>query len=68
MLCEAFGLEEWQFKPYSIRRGGATSHLRAFGSLSLTVDRGRWDNPRSARIYLQSGMAQLADMRLSTGQ
>eukprot|EP00972_Heterocapsa_arctica_P023946 3527621-Heterocapsa_arctica.AAC.1 len=68
LLCESFGLDEWAFKPYSIRRGGATSHLRHFGSLSLTIDRGRWEDPRSARIYLQAGMAQLADMRLTPGQ
>eukprot|EP00972_Heterocapsa_arctica_P069445 10261191-Heterocapsa_arctica.AAC.1 len=67
-LTEAFKLGEWGFKPYSFRRGGATSHLRCFGSLSLTIDRGRWEDPRSARIYLQSGLAQLADMRLSPGQ
>ncbi len=68
LLCEGFGLAEWAFKPYSIRRGGATSHLQHFGSLSLTIDRGRWEDPRSARIYLQAGMAQLADMRLTPGQ
>ena len=66
--CNALNLGDFDFKPYSIRRGGATAHLQAFGSMSLTCDRGRWAFERSARVYIQTGLAQLAHVRLSTGQ
>eukprot|EP00972_Heterocapsa_arctica_P008580 1251814-Heterocapsa_arctica.AAC.1 len=62
-----FALAKWAFKPYSIQRGNAFSRLQHFGCLSLTIDP-RWENPLSARIYLQAGVAQRAGLQLSPGQ
>lgn len=58
--CVVLGLSEWGFKPYSLRRGGATHHFREGGSLSLTVLKGRWLSSKSARLYINDGLATLA--------
>ena len=54
------GLREWEFKPYSLRRGGATHLFRMGNQLSATKVRGRWSNSRTARIYINEAMAELA--------
>ena len=54
------GLVEWGFRPYSLRRGGATEHFRRFNSLSATVVKGRWASEKMTRIYLNDGLATLA--------
>ena len=45
------------FRPYSLRRGGATAHFQACGSLDRTAERGRWGNLRKARIYINTGLS-----------
>ena len=47
------------FKPYSCRRGGATAAFRANGSLDAVADRGRWGDIRTARIYINTALADL---------
>jgi hypothetical protein len=59
-LLRTLQLQEWGFKPYSLRRGGATDHFRRFNSLSATVVRGRWSSAKMARICLNDGLATLA--------
>ena len=59
------GLDDYDFKPYSLRRGGATAHFRHFGQLSRTVVRGRWASAKSARIYINDGLATLAKFKIS---
>ena len=59
LLCELH-LESMGFKPYSLRRGGATHHFRSCGQLSRTVVKGRWTNARTARVYINEGLAVLA--------
>ena len=59
-----FGLGDFNFKPYSIRRGGATLHYKLNGNITATVLRGRWLSMRAARIYIEDGMAMLARMSL----
>ena len=61
-LMGALGAGQWKFKPYSIRRGGATRHFREGGSLSATTVRGRWGNSKTARIYINEGLAACAEM------
>jgi hypothetical protein len=56
-------LEEFNFKPYSLRRGGATHHFRTNNMLSKTIVRGRWNNAKSARVYINDGLATLASFR-----
>ena len=47
------------FRPYSLRRGGATHWFRTTGSLDATTDRGRWGCVKTARIYINTGLADM---------
>ena len=53
------------FRPYSIRRGGATHFYMTTGSLEQLLLRGRWSDIRTARIYIQDGVAALTHLSLS---
>ena len=55
---------DWGFAPYSLRRGGATELWRSTGALGRVTLRGRWAQPATARIYINDGLAVLAEMRL----
>jgi len=50
------------FKPYSLRRGGATWHLRRHGKISLTMEVGRWSNMRTARTYINTALMELTEL------
>ena len=56
-LCRTLRLTQMSFKPYSLRRGGATYNYRRFGNLECTALRGRWACLRTARIYTTDGLA-----------
>ena len=58
------GLTDFEFRPYSRRRGGATFWFTKHGSLDRLLIQGRWQVPKSARIYINSGLATLAEMTL----
>lgn len=64
-MCRELGLENWNFKPYSLRRGGATTHFQVHQSMSSVCVRGRWQNERTARLYINSGLAALASASLT---
>lgn len=55
-----------EFKPYSLRRGGATFLLQQGVPLDTILVRGRWRSLAVARLYLQDGMAQIPQLRIST--
>ena len=48
------------FRPYSLRRGGATADFIEHGSAATTQLRGRWASRRVARIYVTEGQEALA--------
>ena len=58
------GFAEWGFQPYSLRRGGATELWRSCGILSKVTLRGRWGHATTTRIYVNDGLAVLAEMKL----
>lgn len=58
------GLEAHQFRPYSLRRGGATHWFAKHQSFDRIMVQGRWHTHKSARIYLNEGLAMLASMAL----
>ena len=58
------GLVDFGFKPYSIRRGGATAYFRCTRNMEATLDRGRWSSARVARIYVNDGLAKEVELRL----
>ena len=64
-LLTSLGLGRFNFRPYSIRRGGATHDFSTFGSIERTVWRGRWSDSRTARIYITDGLARQLQQQLS---
>ncbi len=62
-LCETFGLQAFQFRPYSLRRGGATALFQRTGSMEQALLRGRWQNSRVARIYITDGLSYIPRLR-----
>lgn len=52
------------FKPYSLRRGGATHAFKMTGSYSQVCQAGRWASERTARIYISDSVA--ASVEIST--
>ena len=61
---EALRLTPLEFRPCSLRRGGATFWFNQHGSFDRLLVQGRWAASKTARIYLNDGLAQLADMTL----
>ena len=60
----AVGFDTFDFRPYSLRRGGATHWFKKWGSLDRLLLYGRWQNARTARTYVNDGLAVLASMHL----
>lgn len=65
-LLAFFKLESHGYRPYSLRRGGATALYRAQTPMDLILIRGRWKNSSSARLYIADGMAELARLKYSS--
>ena len=61
---EALEFTSFQFRPYSLRRGGATFLFRQQGSLDKLLIHGRWQSTKSARLYINEGLAVLAELQL----
>ena len=57
-------LKDWDFRPYSLRRGGATALFLKTQSLDTVLLAGRWTAVKTAKIYLNSGLAMLADITI----
>ena len=60
----ALKLDPWSFRPYSLRRGGATFFFVKTGSLDRVLLLGRWTALKTAKIYLNAGLAKLADIQI----
>ena len=65
---QALNLQEWEFRPYSLRRGGATFWFHRHGSLDRILLQGRWMAARTARTYLNEGLAVLTEMNIPNRQ
>ena len=64
-LClTSLGVTDFNFRPYSLRRGGATYWFAKHGNLDRVVVLGRWQAQRTARIYINEGLAAMAEMAL----
>ena len=59
-LVDGLYLYNLLLKPYSMRRGGATSLFRNTNSLDVVVLRGRWTHQRTARIYVNTSLQDIA--------
>ena len=65
-LCNHFGLHEHNFRPYSLRRGGATAVFQSTLSMEAALVRGRWTSSRVARIYISDGLSFLPSLKMSS--
>lgn len=64
-LLDALQVAELGFKPYSLRRGGATLEMQSHGLMEKTLVRGRWKNSNIARIYVSDGLSRLPSLRMT---
>lgn len=62
--CMFFRIMHLLFKPYSLRRGGATWLLQAGVPMDAILLRGRWKNLQVGRLYLTDALALLPSLRL----
>ena len=60
----ALKIEDWEFRPYSLRRGGATFWFAQHGSLDRILLQGRWTAAKTARTYLNEGLAVLTEINI----
>lgn len=65
-LCEHFGLQSFVFRPYSLRRGGATDFFQRTQSMEATLLRGRWESSRVARIYITDGLSVIPSLKMTS--
>ena len=63
-ITNHLGLGDCNYKPYSLRRGGASSAYRLGATLDELVSKGRWQHVHTARIYLDTGLQALATLTL----
>ena len=60
-ICiENAGLPAMEWRPYSLRRGGATEDFLYHHSFDRTADRGRWSSVKTARIYINEAMSEMS--------
>lgn len=64
-LCNTFGLAQHQFKPYSLRRGGATHLFQVTKSMEAALLRGRWSSSRVAKLYISDALSYLPNLVMS---
>ena len=60
----ALGLESYGFRPYSLRRGGATFWFSKHQCLDRILISSRWRAQKSTRIYINEGLALLTGMNI----
>ena len=61
---EFFGISSLGLAPYSLRRGGATHSFQTAQSLESILLRGRRRALAVARLYIEAGQAELAQMQI----
>ena len=61
---EALNFHGFNFRPYSLRRGGSTFWFSQHGSFDRLVVQGRWQSQKTARLYVNEGLAMMAEMTL----
>lgn len=62
--CRFFRLQSCGFRPYSLRRGGATHLFQVSHSYDLVLEKGRWSSIRAAKLYIMDGLSKLPHLSL----
>ena len=63
-LWHVLGLQEAGFKPYSLRRTGATLLFRRTAKLDWVAERGHWAHQTTCRVYINDGLALLRELKV----
>ena len=63
--CKFLDLCPFGFRPYSLRRGGATHVFQTTQSMEAALLRGRWESSKVARIYISDGLSFLPSLKMS---
>ena len=63
-VLTALGFEHFDFRPYSLRRGGATHLFQLQGKFDSIMVLGRWQAASTARLYINNGLSVLAEITL----
>ena len=63
-LLAFFSLDANRLQLYSLRRGGASWDFMQHGSIDTTLERGRWQQARTAKIYVQTAVAEAHDLAI----
>ena len=66
-LLRRLGISNLGFRPYSLRRGGATWLFQETGSMETAMLKGRWGSPQVAKVYIMDGLSYVPQMKLSPG-
>lgn len=64
-IIRFFGLEDWGFAWYSLRRGGASWLFKLLGTLDPILLLGRWEHTKTARVYVQDALAASIHVKMS---
>ena len=64
--CKIFDMEGHLFRPYSMRRGGATHLFQCTGSMEAALLKGRWSSSKVAKIYINDGLSYLPGMTFTS--
>ena len=67
-LVHEAGLPKCNWKPYSLRRGGATTVFLHHGQLDRTMVRGRWASAKTARLYIDDADSMQAQLVVTCQQ
>jgi hypothetical protein len=67
-LLTFYALDNMAFGWYSLRRGGASAHFQKSGSMEATLVLGRWSSQRTARLYIETGLAETVQLSLTAQQ
>ena len=65
---KSLGYDPEVARPYSLRRGGATTLFRMGHTFTQIAEHGRWASESSCREYINDAAAELSLMHLSTAQ
>ena len=63
-VLESLNFTKYTFRPYSLRRGGSTFWFGQHSSLDRLCVQGRWASHKTARVYVNEGLALLAEITL----
>eukprot|EP00435_Cladocopium_sp_Y103_P047692 s849_g14.t1 len=66
-ILTAVHLDQSDFRPYSLRRGGATYYFQVHGRFDSLLVLGRWQVAATARLYINEGLSALAEISLPRG-